>query len=155
MIAFAHCIHFSRGTTFFPRGRRRRFLFFSMTIARCCRSSCFFSLLTCDESDRDRETEEQKKEERFMRARAGASSSARRSRPHFPQQHHHHLGLSLSLSLGSAFFSFYVFIVMNDYSCPHHLILLRGVCVSTARVARPTEELSRALEFMWEKEEKK
>jgi hypothetical protein len=85
MIAFAHLIHFSRGTTFFPRGRRRRdFLFFSTTIARCRRCSCFFSLLTCDESDRDRETEEQEEEERFMRARAGASS-ARRSRPHFPQ----------------------------------------------------------------------
>lgn len=63
-------------------------------------------------------------------------------------------GLSLSLSLGSAFLSFYVYITINDYSCSYHLIVLRGVCVSAARVARPTEELSRALNFCGKKKEK-
>ena len=61
---------------------------------------------------------------------------------------------SLSLSLGSAFLSFYVYITINDYSCSYHLIVLRGVCVSAARVARPTEELSRALNFCGKKKEK-
>lgn len=60
----------------------------------------------------------------------------------------------LSLSLGSAFISFYVYITINDYSCSYHLIVLRGVCVSAARVARPTEELSRALNFCGKKKEK-
>ena len=64
------------------------------------------------------------------------------------------LSLSLSLSLGSAFLSFYVYITINDYSCSYHLIVLRGVCVSAARVARPTEELSRALNFCGKKKEK-
>lgn len=62
--------------------------------------------------------------------------------------------VSLSLSLGSAFLSFYVYITINDYSCSYHLIVLRGVCVSAARVARPTEELSRALNFCGKKKEK-
>ena len=62
--------------------------------------------------------------------------------------------VSLSLSLGSAFISFYVYITINDYSCSYHLIVLRGVCVSAARVARPTEELSRALNFCGKKKEK-
>lgn len=65
-----------------------------------------------------------------------------------------HRSLSLSLSLGSAFLSFYVYITINDYSCSYHLIVLRGVCVSAARVARPTEELSRALNFCGKKKEK-
>ena len=62
--------------------------------------------------------------------------------------------LFLSLSLGSAFLSFYVFITINYYSCSYYLIVLRGVCVSAARVARPTEELSRALNFCGKKKEK-
>ena len=62
--------------------------------------------------------------------------------------------VSLSLSLGSAFLSFYVYITINDYSCSYHLIVLRGVCVSAARVARPTAELSRALNFCGKKKEK-
>ena len=61
----------------------------------------------------------------------------------------------LSLSLGSAFISFYVYITINDYSCSYHLIVLRGVCVSAARVARPTEELSRALNFFCGKKKEK
>lgn len=63
--------------------------------------------------------------------------------------------VSLSLSLGSAFLSFYVYITINDYSCSYHLIVLRGVCVSAARVARPTEELSRALNFFCGKKKEK
>jgi len=63
--------------------------------------------------------------------------------------------VSLSLSLGSAFLSFYVYITINDYSCSYHLIVLRGVCVSAARVASYGRTLARFAEFLREKEGKK